>query len=688
MLKRIAAQGDDSGNHKSSSQNSHLSEEQLLLALDGELSSRDAVLVKVHLESCWSCRTRSEQIGEAIADFVEYRNFLITRYSSPPAGTRAVFVARLEQLAQSVGRPSLRSRIAGALGVLRGLLQYEVPRHVWISGVVIAALVILLLTRLPETPRISEVPRVSASQFLDNAQASEVRALQRVARPVVYQKLRIRVGSQDVTRTIYRDRAGNRRADKLDVSNSGGNNERSGRSPRQGPNGPNASQVEADLQRIFQRAGLNWQDPLSPATYRAWHNSLREKQDEVIQRTEEFITLKTTTVNGPITEASITARSADFHSVAEQLRLKDMRLVEISELDWEVIPLEAVNPAVFVVEAAPPPVVPRSTGPTDTELAESELQARLALHAERADLGEGIELDRDTLNIAGYHQQALIVRGVLESPERKAEISAALRGIPHLELQLQTVEEAQAIERQSAEHKPSNAATQTSAGSEFTRASGRQEPRENVGMSEDAISGKPLLNQKLEERYPNAAERTAFVNHAVQIAESALARAWALRRLRDRYTPEEVVRLGYGSRHILELLIRDNLSVLRQYVDEARTSFLPLLAPESSNAETPAPHTFESPLPSAEKTGGVEWRNDIAEIFPEVQRMHRSVPALFVQTTQPDSDAQILVRDLRSAIVQLETYVTLLDQHVTGSFLAETRRGGENKLLDFKEDHR
>src|SRR3972149_2853628 len=116
MQKRIADSSDNSGDDKKTSQNPHLSDEQHLLALDGELSSREAAVVKVHLESCWTCRTRSEQIGEAIADFVEYRNCLITRYSSPSAGTRAVFVAQLEQLARSVGRPSLASRIAGALG--------------------------------------------------------------------------------------------------------------------------------------------------------------------------------------------------------------------------------------------------------------------------------------------------------------------------------------------------------------------------------------------------------------------------------------------------------------------------------------------------------------------------------------------------------------------------------------------
>jgi anti-sigma factor RsiW len=661
----------------------HFSGEYLLLALDGELSSREAAAVKSHLELCWLCRTRSEQLGKGIAEFVKYHQFEAKVDSSSFAGPRAMFIAQIEQVARSAGRSSLVSRIAGKYRMLRVFSQYEMPRPVWISALIIGAVTLVWLARLRETPRVTEAPKVSASQFLENAQASEVRALQSIARPVIYQKLRIRVGSQDVTRTIYRDRAGNRQADKLDVSN-GRNEAGNGRSPRGWLSRPNPSQMEADLQRTFQRAGLNWQDPLSPASYRAWHDSLSEKQDEVIRDTDEFIALKTTTVDGPIAEASITARTADFHSVKEQLRLRDMRLVEISELDWDIMPFEVVNPAIFVVEAAPPPIAPRlslrfPTGPTDKELAESELQARLALHAERADLGEEIELDRDTPNIAGLRQRALIVRGILGTPERKAELFAALRGIPHLELQLQTEEEAQALERQAAIYKAQGAATQPSKASDSTRAqdseqTGPQGNREDP-TSGDAILGKPLLNEQLEEHFPNAAERSAFVNRAVEIAESALSCAWALRHLQDRYTPKEVARLSYGSRHTLELLIRDDVSTLRRYLDDARTLFFPLLPPDTDNTELSAAQVSHAPLTSAQPVA--DWRSEIAEIFPEVRSIHRSVPVLFVRSAQADAATESLVRDLRSAINQLETHLPLLDQHITGSFLSETRQSAE-----------
>src|SRR5207249_11070634 len=40
----------------------HASDEQLLRALDGELSARDLSAVQEHIEACWSYRARREQM--------------------------------------------------------------------------------------------------------------------------------------------------------------------------------------------------------------------------------------------------------------------------------------------------------------------------------------------------------------------------------------------------------------------------------------------------------------------------------------------------------------------------------------------------------------------------------------------------------------------------------------------------
>jgi anti-sigma factor RsiW len=679
MRRRPGNRSDISADNTKSNQNPHLSEEQLLLVLDGELSARETAQAEAHLQACWSCRARSEQIGEVIAAVVEYRDSLIEPHPRLSDAARAMFAAQLDQLVRSVGRPTLWSRIVGLLRALQTFSQAAVPRHVWISGFVTAAFTLLLLTRL------WEVPRVSASRFLANAQASEVRALQGVAKPVVYQKLRIRLGSQGVTRTIYRDPDGKRQVDHLDSSR-GREAANNGGSSMQGTNRSNASQVvEAELQQAFRTARLNWEDPLSPTSYSAWHDSLSQKQDEVTQVGDGFLTLKTTTVEGPIAEASITVRTADFHSVAEDLHLQDAEQVEINELAWEVIPMEAINPAIFAVEPDASPTFARSTlpypdpaGPSDVELAEAELQARVAMHAEEADLGEQIEFDRNTSDLAPYGRRSLIIRGIVSTPERKAALSAAFRGIPHLELKLQTIEEAAALQDRGVldgSQGPARLQPQTSYFTTARKAEGpgTQEHREGESpkpIPADAVVGKPALEEQLEEHFANTEDRAALVNKAVELAQNALAQAWALRRLRDRYTPEEVARLGHGSRQTLELLIHDHVSALQQHLDATRNLVSPLLPAEQT--QTTPPSNSDALPPAAEPVNN--WRSAVTEIFLEVQKVHNNIAALFGGAGEPASDGQVGALELRLALVKLETQLPALYQDVSGPFLSEARK--------------
>jgi anti-sigma factor RsiW len=50
-------------------ENLHVSDEELLLAADGELPSRRAAEVRSHLAACWNCRARMAEIEGTIVDF-------------------------------------------------------------------------------------------------------------------------------------------------------------------------------------------------------------------------------------------------------------------------------------------------------------------------------------------------------------------------------------------------------------------------------------------------------------------------------------------------------------------------------------------------------------------------------------------------------------------------------------------
>src|ERR1700676_1297431 len=668
MNKAADNRSESAAGNKKSDQNPHLSDEKLLFALDGELAAGESAQGKIHLQACWSCRARSEQIEEAIARVVEYRDLLATSFGPISAGGRAKFVTQLHQLSWSVGSPTLRSRLVGTLRAVQAFSQGAFPRHAAISGLVMATLLLLLFARP------WEVRKVSASQLLENAQVFEVRVLHSVTRPVVYQKLSIRIGDEAVTRTIYRDLDGLRQTDRVDVSGRTGDFSNGVASPRQ-PQKRSESMQSArnEIEQTFLQAHLNWQEPLSAATYKNWHNNLDEKHDQVSLSGNNLLTLTTTTDEGPIAEARLTLRTPDFHPIAAILLLHDARQVEVTELVWHVLPLEAVDPAIFSTEPIKPldgarsaNLVPPPSSPTDAELAESELQARVAIHAEGADLGEQIELDRELpASRPSSSGRSVIVRGIVSTLERKNSLLAALQGIPHVQFRLQTVEEAATQQNQITADKSEGSEAQIAQEAlvlETRTASASVEARSPAG----AFKGRRALEQQLEERYPKAEDRSTFINRVVELVQEALAQAWALRRLRDRYGPETVAQLSRGSRQTLELLIRDHVLVLRQNVDEARDMVATIVLPEPV-AEVPGRSIN---VPTSGSAPVNDWRHNVTEIFPEVQEVNENIAALLGESGRTAPEGQTLVHDLQLTLARLYAQLPELYQHVSGPFLS------------------
>ena len=120
---------------------SHLSDQELLLAMDGELPIQQAGEVQAHLASCWTCRSRMREIDGTITDFIQ-----VSRTARPQlpsaSGARALLKLRMTQLA-AASRPALWHRfvpvdarrrgialaLTGVLAVLAGIFSLRfVPR--------------------------------------------------------------------------------------------------------------------------------------------------------------------------------------------------------------------------------------------------------------------------------------------------------------------------------------------------------------------------------------------------------------------------------------------------------------------------------------------------------------------------------------------------------------------------------
>jgi len=77
----------------------HLSDQDLLLDVDGEHSAHDEKRVRAHLKACWKCRVRRDELENAISDFVHFHHSQFEAKLLPPDGPRALLKAQLTQLA-------------------------------------------------------------------------------------------------------------------------------------------------------------------------------------------------------------------------------------------------------------------------------------------------------------------------------------------------------------------------------------------------------------------------------------------------------------------------------------------------------------------------------------------------------------------------------------------------------------
>ncbi len=70
------------------------------MAADGELPARDDRRVRSHLNACWQCRTRQQEMEAAIGEFTRLHRRRFDSQIPPGDGPRALLKARLAQLAE------------------------------------------------------------------------------------------------------------------------------------------------------------------------------------------------------------------------------------------------------------------------------------------------------------------------------------------------------------------------------------------------------------------------------------------------------------------------------------------------------------------------------------------------------------------------------------------------------------
>jgi hypothetical protein len=158
----------------------HLTDAELLMLADGELPAEHAGEARNHLAACWTCRERIRSFEDAIANFVRFRNEMLTERIPPAPGPRALLRARLEQLSAKEKTSWKRNVAAGG----RRILAQPITRRLLAAAaclvVLTGSLVLFEFTVNAEGPRPNarltpgETRPISLSEVCSNPQAEVV----------------------------------------------------------------------------------------------------------------------------------------------------------------------------------------------------------------------------------------------------------------------------------------------------------------------------------------------------------------------------------------------------------------------------------------------------------------------------------------------------------------------------------
>jgi hypothetical protein len=111
----------------------HLSDTDLVMAMDGELPPAKLREVDAHLRACWQCRARRAQFERSVEEFVEWHSALPVPSGDGP---RALLKARMAELGRSPRPAAAQARriayagLAAVAGGIAGILIWSISANI------------------------------------------------------------------------------------------------------------------------------------------------------------------------------------------------------------------------------------------------------------------------------------------------------------------------------------------------------------------------------------------------------------------------------------------------------------------------------------------------------------------------------------------------------------------------------
>lgn len=507
----------------------HLTQQQMLSYIDGELPKSEARKVEDHLHSCWTCLTEVDKLKADIAVILDAQKEQFAPALPPPPKPWASIESLIAR-AQPEQPVSLWSRLAVYLNA------FLTPARLAVASCVVVALAVFAYSAF-------HTRTVSAKEVLQRIQAADTQRSAITKSQVIRERVHVRktIHGQNQPQVASVDTWKSRSTAYWNVAKS--------ESPA------------ADLEAEYKAHNIPVDLPLSSASVDSWGKAAGGNATVSRQGADMDVSFA-----GSANRAAGTVERVSLLVQPETWQVKRMTLdfanesYEVTEDDYSVVPTNEVpadllaylepSPLPQIVTAQPSiqPLTGTAAGSIHlpmVNLDKAELDVFTKLHDLKADLGEPVTVTRSN--------QAVQVGVWQLPPERQSEIRAALAEQPGIQIET-------------------------------------TEPRASFGnkaiarMTVPPAGGSPLHidvesggdDQRLLKFFGGADREQDFTNEALGTSTAILSHLYALRNLQGQFPVDKTLSLPPEEQARLEMLVRDHATAISTNLDVLSRQLAPV----------------------------------------------------------------------------------------------------------------
>lgn len=504
--------------------NKHLSLQQMLGYLDGELSKSETTDAAEHLHACWTCRIEMDRLEGDIAVILDAHNEAFIPAIPLPLSAWASF----ETLIRQNRPPARRSNWSAVVG---GFRQAFTPHRVVVLGGLVIACALFVYLR-------AGTQAVSAQEVISRVRLADAKRLAVPQGVVIRERLQVRRIPNGAAAPPAR---------RMDAW-------KSPTATVWQSSGEGSEDAVSELKGVYASHGIAVDLPLSAAGIDSW-SALSGGTPTLTKEGSDFGLNFVGSPNSKTGLSAVTARiePSTWHVKDMTIQFPDSS-VEITESEEAAVPISEV-PLVLLAELEPNSLpLPSKAQPvsdigspmirsSSINMDQVQLDVLAVLHRLHADLGEPISI---------AHSNKTVTVGVWHLPgERQLEIRAALKNEPGV--MVQTTEPIGQMRA-------------------ATSSVGAAVP----GLQNKAIVAADTADEALTKYFGEAKNEQAFTREAMEKSSTALAHLYALRNLQAQFPPERERTLSPIDQARLESIVQDHVTVTIEALSQLKIQLAPL----------------------------------------------------------------------------------------------------------------